>query len=723
LDQEPRAENSENDQILAPAIVASESDVPRSSRPRILERVSSQIISRDRALYSIFSVALIAWIASTFISAMLVQTGGEWSAPLDDVFIHFDYARSTARGYPFQWSEGNGYSSGNTSVTYPFALALGYWVGARDERLMAWAVLVACLSLLVFFHASARLTERHGPYGKYFIPPIVLSLGALDWSLMSGMENAFHLGVWGIALTLTLKLADDEEARVSRALGAGFACAVLVLTRPESIVCVVSFALFLFASGFRNRLRALAVAAIVSLIPALTLVAQAAVNKRYTGEWSQAGALAKLALYHPYMTADAKWEEWRSLLKYIGARLVEHHFSDTGRYGYLLIALAIVPLFDRAVRRYALLVWPQIIGWCLIVALNGQVRWQNERYTMAAVAWLLVLVAMGVSSLTSRFGRTLEGRVFWALRAGTAALMLSLYLHHQVPNFRDQVWFFARASRNIRDQHITAGKVLARLNPPPRRIAVGDAGAITFASDRPALDLIGLGGYKDYPFARAGRHGLGATIELIEHMPPNERPDLLAIYPSWWGDLPILFGRYIGEVPVVGNVICGGASKALYRTNWAPLDKVGNPLTLREGERVIHELDVGDLMSERENRYTFPSPSTGWVVFHVLPRGGLVGADLFDAGRIIPNGKRETAIIQLPRKARLIARTANVQPAEVAVRVDGSDVGLLRVPVSKKSWEEPSLELPEGAKASASLVLEPATGEWTNYHIWIVGSD
>src|SRR5688572_2131860 len=42
------------------------------------------------------------------------RTLGPWSAPLDDVFIHFDFARSTARGRPFEWSQGNGYSSGGT---------------------------------------------------------------------------------------------------------------------------------------------------------------------------------------------------------------------------------------------------------------------------------------------------------------------------------------------------------------------------------------------------------------------------------------------------------------------------------------------------------------------------------------------------------------------------------------------------------------------------------
>jgi len=59
-------------------------------------------------VYPLFSGWLVLAIARVFYGTMLEATGGEWSAPLDDVFIHFDFARSTARGYPFQWSEGNG---------------------------------------------------------------------------------------------------------------------------------------------------------------------------------------------------------------------------------------------------------------------------------------------------------------------------------------------------------------------------------------------------------------------------------------------------------------------------------------------------------------------------------------------------------------------------------------------------------------------------------------
>ena len=31
----------------------------------------------------------------------------------------------------------------------------------------------------------------------------------------------------------------------------------------------------------------------------------------------------------------------------------------------------------------------------VLVALNGQVRWQNERYVMPAVAWMLIMTALG----------------------------------------------------------------------------------------------------------------------------------------------------------------------------------------------------------------------------------------------------------------------------------------------------------------------------------------
>jgi hypothetical protein len=242
-----------------------------------------------------------------------------------------------------------------------------------------------------------------------------------------------------------------------------------------------------------------------------------------------------------------------------------------------------------------------------------------------------------------------------------------------------------------------------------------------YASDRPGLDLIGLGGYHDLPFARAGVHGLGASIELIERIPIADRPDYMAIYPSWWGDLPAMFGRRLVGVPVVGNVICGGAEKVIYKADWSPLDGAGIPRSLREGERVVDELDIADLVSEKAHGYVFPRPGMGFVVFRVLPEpGARTSHDLFDAGRIIPGGHAESASLVAPKKRRrLVARTVTGKPAAAEVSIDGRVLGRLEARAAP-TWTEPSLDLPDDVPSAFRVSITPVEGEWVTYHLWVV---
>jgi hypothetical protein len=232
-----------------------------------------------------------------------------------------------------------------------------------------------------------------------------------------------------------------------------------------------------------------------------------------------------------------------------------------------------------------------------------------------------------------------------------------------------------------------------------------------------------LGGYHAYPFARSTLHGLGATIEQIERLPSDARPDLMAIYPTWWGDLPTHFGRYLTAVPVAGNVICGGAEKVLYRANWRALDRRGSPRALREGERVVDELDVADLTSERAHEHDLPRPGAGFVSYRVLADPAEPQRDLFDAGRILSGGNTASARMTPPRAGgRLMVRLAPDRAVLLTLTIDGRPFEAITAPATMGKWVEASVPLPSGLPDRVRVELKAEGSDAVIYHLWMVES-
>jgi len=729
-------------------------------------------------LYAVWAAACTLASGRKFYGYMMKQTGGEWSAPLDDVFIHFDYARATAEGHPFQWVAGNGYSSGNTSGSYPFVLAAGYVAGFTRERLMLWAALVAATSVFATLLAARKLFTglRLAPRPcsvvdrgvSYLLPPVFLGVGALDWTLWSGMEVAFFLATWGLALLAYLALVeatpDEETSGHEWALGA--AGALMIFTRPEAISTLGVFGLAALwarrrslglAAGGRLALRVFVPGAAVVLVLALC-------NRALTGEWTANGALVKLAVYNPFMSWRARWDDYAFNFRYEIFRNLEYHFTDAPALGVILPALGLAALAVPRTRPAALVVWGQILGWMALVAFNGQVRWQNERYTMPAVAWLTVVAALGASVLVRKVGRpnvalsVLVGvvavqavvasrlpearpslAVAWGLslacgaavaailwlrptRALVAVVALGLFYQHQAPRMRDQKWFFGRACRNIRDQHIETGRWLRAVHP--RRVLVGDAGALMYASGRPGLDIIGLGGYHALPFARAGVQGLTATIELMERLHPEELPDLFAIYPSWWGILPEWFGRgVVARVPAVGNVICGGYEDVVYLADWHLLGTGEEARKVPAGLTVRDTVDIADLVSEKAHRYAFAAPESGFTALRVLPDPADPQSDLMDGGRELRPRATESMRFEglTPgQDAVIVLRTAAVEETTIHLRVNGEPLPSLRIE-RHDGWAEPLIRVPAPlVRARLDVeVVNDGPSDFVDFHAWV----
>jgi hypothetical protein len=738
----------------------------------------------DRVAYVLWAALTTIVCARSFYGYMLKQTGGEWSAPLDDVFIHFDYARATALGHPFEWVVGNGYSSGNTSLLYPFVLAIGWLVGFREQRLMVWAAVVAMMcvfgTLLVVRRLFLGMSSKDDAWARissYLAAPFLLGIGALNWSFWSGMEVAIFVATWAISLATWLDLdrllgqgGPPSARRIKRGTWLlGLSGALMIVTRPEATGTIAVFGLAVaLRLVSRGRLAALLSLVRVGLPGGLVVVVQALANRALTGELSANGAIVKLAMNSPFLTADEKLGDYLFNLRYAVLRNVEYHFADQAGYGIIIPALALLAVAMPETRRYALILWAQIGMWLLLVAMNGQVRWQNERYTMPAVAWLLVIAALGVSGLlrgvrgrpnvalvtvvgalafqvigiaTRPSGTAPEFRFSWLL-AVIVGMACAAFFHvrvlrmvaclalvfvaydHQVPKMRDQRWFFGRACRNIRDQHIVMGRWLRTQHP--RRVLVGDAGAILYASDARGLDIIGLGGYHEYPFARAGVQGLPATLELIERMPQGERPDILAIFPTWWGVLPTWFSSGVMErFPVEGNVICGGYEHVAYKADWHTLGVGDRIRALPDGDvKVVDEVDVADLVSEKAHKYEFPRPAGGWTDMHILPDPANPRVDMFDGGRRLASGRSEHFTMRnlVPGKAaHLVFRTAPEGKSKITVLLAGQEVGKLAFE-RYQGWIEVPLGIDAGMVTSGELSFEVKNDgpeDFVNYHVWL----
>ena len=407
---------------------------------------------REDRLWLGATILLVVAAGAAFWVPGLARAGGRFPVPLDDVFIHFGFARSAALGHPFAWIPGNGYSSGGTSLTYPLALAPGYLLGLRGDRLAWFAAAVACASIVDLARSVRALLARGAATPRWIAwaaPLLLLAVPVVDWSVFSGMETALFAAVLGRALCAAraAELA-PPRSRARAQLGAGAWAALLVATRPESAPLALLIGVgVVLAAGSLATVPSIARA----LGPAVIFVAgQAAVNHALTGEWGAAGAVRKLVTTDPYAS---RLDVAALVIKNLAALRSQAFDAALGgpRVSWLVPLLGVVAAIDRRSRRLAI---PLLLGAVLatlLVAFNTTARFQNLRYAVPALLALLVAAALGAGSLARRGP---AGRVVAACAIGVAVLAPS-------GAFPRQIDHFARASANIAGQQVEVGRRLA----------------------------------------------------------------------------------------------------------------------------------------------------------------------------------------------------------------------------------------------------------------------
>ena len=219
---------------------------PRASARRLLRRLPSvrhrgpwksglACSAHQRQMRPLATPKLRSFVAALALAAAAARCSGcpplppaaaGFPAPLDDVYIHFDFARSLAQGHPFEWMPGNGYSSGETSPLYAVVLAIG--LARRLPRTTARRLggdrracspsRRSCRSVQMRREALSALARRRRR------ACCSLSIGIVDWSLFSGMEVALFAAALGRTL-LALARTRARHRRARRADPRGVAVA------------------------------------------------------------------------------------------------------------------------------------------------------------------------------------------------------------------------------------------------------------------------------------------------------------------------------------------------------------------------------------------------------------------------------------------------------------------------------------------------------------------
>jgi len=657
---------------------------------------------------------LVAWLALLFVTGAVVVLYVSVSLsvsrdpllmPLDDTYIHFQYARQWAAGEPLRYFPGDPPSSGGTSLLYPILLAAGYRLGFSDWALSYWALGIGALSfagaawLIYLLGIESPLTPGAGGHGYALALALAFALsGPFAWAALSGMETALFV----FAVLLTIYLALKGQLVASAAAGV-----LAVLVRPEGlVVAALAMAMLATQQSWRVGRRARLKRAVLLALPFLAALLQPLVNWAATGTPASSGMQAKSHLAN----SSVPMAERLSLTLTFWWRMVRELFSGYSADWGVFASPLLAPVALAAMVGGTWLAWRRrrangaallLVGTLVLtaaVATLDTAFWQFKRYQLPIMAFFYpaaAWMARGVDDALAR--RTGSSLWRWAL----PALIL-------LPALLTTVTFARYYGENVtvvRDQQVPMARWVRDRLPlaAGERVAVHDVGLMGYFSEHPLYDVVGLTLPGPAP---AWRQGPGAIYETMAHS--LYRPTAFAIYPDVQGLRYLLdagvFGALLAEFPVSlpdHNVAAAADYQGVYLADWSTTrgtELVTQTSTLRalEGFEQVDAVDVANLTSEAAHNYRWwqaeqPVGFVTEVYTHYYHVCGLADSSLCratDGGRVLTGGEEFTLRTRPGEDLLLVTRVHGRDSVPLAVYVNGELLARRVQPAVPGRWLE-----------------------------------
>lgn len=661
--------------------------------------------STDRSTRApVVSGALALLLGAVLVAVSVGYNRGSLVPPLDDVYIHLQYARQFGDGEPLRFQPGAEITTGASSLLWMVLLGAAHAVGFDGRWLLAVAVVggvvgVACATGFT----SAAATRLGGHAAGWWAGLLTALCGPLLWGGASGME----VGLLAALTTGTLLSYLRERPRFR---ATPVVAALLALTRPEGFLLAAAFTAAMAWTLLRPAPGPAARAgrpwgrlALVA-VPVVVFAGQLLLYRVLTGTSQANGVLAKSWLHtgflrQPLEIADHVQRNVAAILASLSGLSGQDVLAPLA---LVLAVLGVAVLAARRERVLAVVLGGGLASVVLAVATLTTAMWQDLCYLQPFLPLLLLLVVLGAGLVGNRAARTgLLAVVLLFALAATPAWALRL----------------GQQASAMREGPVSVAQWIAGNVPPGDAVAVNDVGAAAWFGGHRTVDLVGL---TTNGMAAPSLNGPGTLYEALRALPGPERPQWFAVFDRW-GGVPVAdLGRagLLGAEPVITFGLAGPARPisasapqtcqldrscdrvSVWRADWSAADSAQAP-DLPVPGRIVDHLNVGDMADEAAHGWTTDPPVLGVQPDSVLDRAVVApGRLVADSGRHVVGGETFTLGGTVPGRPVTLTGRIGAGPAlpgertrVVAVDVDGRPAGEWTLP-DAQPWAQASFTVP-----------------------------
>ncbi|HEY7214047.1 MAG TPA: hypothetical protein VIC28_05415 [Thermoanaerobaculia bacterium] len=506
----------------------------------------------------LLAAGLVACLRYLFAEVGRLQGGV--GLPLDDGWIHLQFARNLAQGHGLSYNPGE-LVTGSTAPLWTALLALLF---ALPGGVILWTKLLGMLLYLAGIDATRRLARALG-LGRglaALAAALTLATSWLVWSAVSGMEIPLFLllSLWGMILHLRER---DRPGRPPLSLAV---LAVAVLARPEGLLLLLLAAIDRLLSfedgeeGLRWRrpapgtLLAGAAFAACALAGPLLFYAWAGGSVLPTTYAAKGGGgLRPLPDFHYLANVLGVFfrpQPWMTLLA--GAGTVS------------LISRRGTPL-DRGLLP-ALWLFGLPLAYSLLTPGPTRMMGNFGRYYFPLFPVLIVLGVLGLEPAVQSLAARLRPR---ALRMSLAALAALFVLAPTLFDLFRGERFYVQNVANVEESDVAMARWLAGRLPAQCVLAVNDIGAIKYLLANRVIDLASIASPEIGREVRQATAAGALWDDALLAALARRRPDYIVVFPSWFPGLArdSRF-RPVHVLRIPENITMGGDEIVVYETPW-----------------------------------------------------------------------------------------------------------------------------------------------------------